>query len=63
MGNIENGYNYPKLSALEKLSKALEYKITDFFNFEHLETEQNLIYEINLKLNNNLKKFRKYAKY
>ena len=50
LGNIENGYNYPKLSTLEALSIALECKVADFFNFEHLSGNKNLIEEINSKL-------------
>ena len=50
LGNIENGYNYPKMSTLEELANALDCKISDFFVFEHLNTNENLIAEINEKL-------------
>lgn len=62
LGNIENGYNYPKLSTLEELSVALNCKISDFFCFEHLEENQNLIEEINQKLNNNPDKIQEIYK-
>ena len=62
LGNIENGYNYPKISTLENLSKALNCKISDFFNFEHLEAEQNLIDEINKKLSKNPDKIQEIYK-
>ena len=51
LGNIENGYNYPKMSTLEELSKALECGISNFFSFEQLYTEKDLITAINKKLN------------
>ena len=52
LGNIENGYNYPLLNNLEALANALNCNIRDFFLFEHLDNEQNLISEINKMLQN-----------
>ena len=51
LGNIENGYNYPKVSTLEALSVALECKIVDFFDFEHQNSTDNLVAEICKLLN------------
>ena len=62
LGNIENGYNYPKLSTLEELSIALNCKIADFFCFEHLDENQNLLEEINLRLNENPDKIQEIYK-
>ena len=62
LGNIENGYNYPKMSTLEELSKALDCNISDFFNFEHHNSSQNLIEEINQKLASNPDKIQEIYK-
>ncbi len=53
LGNIENGYNYPLMSTIEKLSQALNCTIADFFNFEHLNDNKALVDEINLLLEKN----------
>ena len=52
LGNIENGYNYPKISTLESLSAILNCSIKDFFSYEHLDNEQNLLDEIVKMLKN-----------
>ena len=62
LGNIENGYNYPKISTLDALAIALECKISDFFNFEHHDLSLNLIDEINQKLNKNPDKIQEIYK-
>ena len=46
LGNIENGYNYPKVATLEALSVALDCGIGDFFDFEHHCPTGDLIAEI-----------------
>ena len=46
LGNIENGYNYPKVATLEALSVALNCTIGDFFEFEHHCATEDLIAEI-----------------
>lgn len=53
LGNIENGYNYPKISTLENLSSVLKCSIEDFFCYEHLKEDKNLLDEIVKMLQNN----------
>ena len=53
LGNIENGYNYPKISTLEKLAEVLECKVRDFFCYEHMMNENSLLDEIVIMLNKN----------
>jgi len=50
LGNIENGYNYPKVSTLESLSNAFGCDMRDFFTFGHFENNSDLLSEINLML-------------
>lgn len=46
LGNIENGYNYPKVVTLEALALALNCSIGDFFEFEHHRSSTDLVAEI-----------------
>lgn len=46
LGNIENGYNYPKVATLDALSLALNCNICDFFEFEHHQSTTDLVTEI-----------------
>ena len=62
LGNIENGYNYPLLSTLEKLSNVLNCSIEDMFNFEHIEDNKLLIEQINRLLNENPDKIKQIYK-
>lgn len=58
LGNIENGYNYPKLSTLDALANALQCNITDFFIFEHHHENKYLIEQIKIILETNPEKVR-----
>lgn len=53
ISNIENGYNYPSMKNLEKISKILDVSLSNIFLFEHLQTTNNLQSEINKMLNEN----------
>ncbi len=53
LGNIENGYNYPKISTLEKLAEVLNCSMQDFFNFDHQRDSELLLEEIYETLQNN----------
>ena len=49
---IENGKNYPSLSNLENILKVLNVSFIEAFDFEHKNSNENLIDEINIVLNN-----------
>lgn len=53
ISNIENGKNYPSLSNLENILKVLNVSFIEAFDFEHKNSNENLIAEINIVLNNN----------
>lgn len=53
ISNIENGKNYPSLSNLENILKVLNVSFMEAFDFEHKNSNENLIAEINIVLNNN----------
>lgn len=48
--NIENGYNYPSIQNLEKITTVLGITLLDVFNFAHLQNKEQLITEINKML-------------
>ena len=62
LGNIENGYNYPKISTLENLAQALNCSLKDFFIFEHLNEQENLLSEILIMLKNHPEQIRSVYK-
>lgn len=65
LSNIENGRNYPLFATLEKILDVLEVNFIDVFKFQHHETPENLISQINKILNDNpdrIKDFYKIAK-
>lgn len=62
LGNIENGYNYPLISTLEKITKALGCSMSDVFEYEHFEDDQILLERINTLLKNNPDKIRQVYK-
>lgn len=53
ISNIENGYNYPTIQNLEKISNVLEVSLSDIFKFEQHQEINDLQKEINNMLDNN----------
>ena len=51
--NIETGRNYPSFNNLEKIAEALGVSFTEIFDFEHKDTQENLLQEINKMLKQN----------
>jgi transcriptional regulator with XRE-family HTH domain len=51
LSNIETGKYYPTAENLEKIIKILETSPEDLFVIEHLQTETDLVSEINKMLN------------
>ena len=49
---IERGGSFPKSDLIEKFAKILNIDVCDFFNFYHLKTKEELISEINKRLQN-----------
>jgi len=47
ISNIENGKNYPSLNNLENILNVLNISFAEVFDFEHKQTPENLITEIN----------------
>ncbi len=62
ISNIENGKNYPSMTNLESILKVLNCSFLDAFDFEHTNTNENLIEEINLALKNNPSKISDFYK-
>lgn len=62
LGNIENGYNYPLLSTLEKITKVLNCSMTEVFEYEHLDDNDVLIDKINKILEKNPDKVKQVYK-
>ena len=62
ISNIENGYNYPSIQNLEKITKILNIKLKDAFNFEHHNDNGNLINEITDLLEKNPDKVKDFYK-
>ena len=46
LSKIETGQNFVKSNTLEKLLTAFDISCNELFNFEHLNTSENLIDEI-----------------
>ena len=53
ISNIENGKNYPSLINLENLLNVLDSSFLDAFDFEHKNSSEDLIFQINEKLKTN----------
>lgn len=53
ISNIENGKNYPSMTNLENILNVLGYNFLDAFDFEHTNSNENLIDAINTALKNN----------
>ncbi len=62
ISNIENGKNYPSMINLENILDVLDCTFTDAFDFEHKNSKDNLIIQINQKLNNNPDKIEDFYK-
>lgn len=53
ISNIENGKNYPSMINLENILNVLEISFLDAFDFEHKNSNENLIEQIIELLQNN----------
>ena len=51
LSNIELGVSYPKPETLEKILKTLNMSAQDLFATEHLQSDEDLIKEINKFIN------------
>lgn len=47
ISKMENGFHFPKLENIEKLSRIFNVEVKELFNFEHFQTKQALIKKIN----------------
>lgn len=62
ISNIENGKNYPSMINLENIIKVLGVTFTEVFDFEHKNSNENLINQINNVLKNNPDKIEDFYK-
>lgn len=62
ISNIENGRNYPSMLNLESIIEALNTTFLEVFDFEHKNTNENLLKEINLILTTNPEKIEDFYK-
>lgn len=62
ISNIENGRNYPSMLNLESIIQALNTTFLEVFDFEHKNTNENLLKEINLILSTNPEKIEDFYK-
>lgn len=62
ISNIENGKNYPTMANLENILNVLNYTFLDVFDYEHKNTEANLLKEINQVLIENPEKIEDFYK-
>lgn len=62
ISNIENGRNYPSMLNLESIIQALNTTFLEVFDFEHKNTNENLLKEINLILTTNPEKIEDFYK-
>jgi len=53
ISNIENGKNYPSMNNLENLLEVLNSSFTEAFDFEHKNSNEDLMSQINRKLKDN----------
>lgn len=62
ISNIENGKNYPSLANLENISSILDETFMSIFDFEHKNKPDDLIVQINQKLQENPQKVEGFYK-
>jgi len=62
ISNIENGKNYPSMVNLENILKVLESSFLDVFDYEHKNSNTNLIKQINTILENHPDKIEDFYK-
>lgn len=62
ISNIENGKNYPSMINLENLLTVLDSSFLDAFDFEHKNTDADLLTQINQKLKDNPDKIEDFYK-
>lgn len=62
ISNIENGKNYPSLINLENLLGVLDSSFLEAFDFDHKNSSENLLTQINEKLKNNPEKIEDFYK-
>jgi len=62
ISNIENGKNYPSMTNLENILNVLDYSFTEIFDYEHKNTNENLIYQINEIIKNHPDKIEDFYK-
>ena len=62
ISNIGNGKNYPSMINLENLLNVLDCSFIEAFDFEHKNTNENLLKEINLILTTNPEKIEDFYK-
>ena len=62
ISNIENGYNYPSIQNLEKITKALNTNFSNIFKFEKHQDSKDLTKEILSILKNNPEKIQDFYK-
>lgn len=51
IGNIETGTTFTTMNNLEKMADVFGVEIQDLFNFSHLKSNEEIIKEINLLIN------------
>lgn len=62
ISNIENGKNYPSMINLENILNVLDVTFMEVFDFEHKNSNENLIQQINSLLKNNPDKIEDFYK-
>lgn len=62
ISNIENGKNYPSMMNLEGILKVLDSSFLEAFDFEHKNSNENLLIQINEILKNNPSKIEDFYK-
>ena len=62
ISNIENGKNYPSLANLENILNVLNSDFSEAFDFEHKNNSENLVAEINKKMQENPSKIEDFYK-
>lgn len=62
ISNIENGKNYPSLVNLENLLNVLDCSFIEAFDFEHKNSDEDLVSQITNKLKSNPDKLEDFYK-
>lgn len=62
ISNIENGKNYPSMMNLENIIDVLDTTFTEVFDFEHKNSNENLIQQINYIMQKNPDKVEDFYK-